>query len=360
VAFRFPFRALRRDFDETAKKGTHEAWAALGGRIDRNLDELERELADPLTVGGTPTDNIFTTADAGTSSTAAHSDHQHGMVAGNPGDLTFGGSSSGSSDLASRSDHRHGNQAGTPVEIQAGVAPSDGTSGQLPRADHQHGTTSGTATAITAGTAATAGTGTGIARDNHVHSISTAAPSGGSEGSASSLARSDHGHAATPFSQGTVRSTTDQSITSNTETRVAFDSGTLDATGTTPPTFTGASNYRLTAGLPGRYLVEAEIKWEVISGGALPWEGWTSLHITKNDGGTPVLLSDDHRIFYALATNPFPSNAVSTTVYLSDGDTISCSAVYYVLDDASAAVSMGLLAENRNSARMSITYLGPS
>lgn len=57
---------------------------------------------------------------------------------------------------------------GTPVAVQAGASAAQGSAASLARSDHQHGVAVGTPVAV--GTANSAGSGTDVARANHVHS----------------------------------------------------------------------------------------------------------------------------------------------------------------------------------------------
>ena len=102
---------------------------------------------------------------------------------------------------SARADHKHDVLTGTPSDITATQPNTEGASNFLSRADHLHAiNTTGTPTTINAGDPAGQGGSTGLARASHTHGVNTGAPAlgigaGNSEGSAISLARSDHNHA---------------------------------------------------------------------------------------------------------------------------------------------------------------------
>jgi hypothetical protein len=134
--------------------------------------------------------------------------------------------------------------------LMADSAQSDGLKWQAP---------AGTAEIADVTKAAeSAGTSDTWARGDHKHDITTAAPSGGTEGSASTLARSDHTHAGSSEWTQNIQKSADQDVTNNatlqndTELKFACVSGEVwlvelvlaysgnDATG----------DYRLNFGLP--------------------------------------------------------------------------------------------------------------
>jgi hypothetical protein len=180
-----------------------------------------------------PADVTKATAAVGTGTTAARSDHKHDVSTAAPSTLAAGGSNTeGSATSLARSDHVHalpaygttsgtfcqGNDsrlsddrtasglrsATTVVSISSATAPTLGqvlaaTSGTAAAWSTPLGLTSSAPANVTKAAAAV-GVGTAAARDDHKHDVTTAAPStlaaGGSntEGSATSLARSDHVH----------------------------------------------------------------------------------------------------------------------------------------------------------------------
>jgi hypothetical protein len=111
---------------------------------------------------------IKSSSTAGTSSTAARSDHKHDIVTDVGGTWTIGSSA------------------------------AEGTSTSLARADHVHLVASPSAPADVTKAAASAGVSTAPARSDHKHDISTSTPvavgTGSIEGTSTSLARADHVH----------------------------------------------------------------------------------------------------------------------------------------------------------------------
>ena len=191
--------------------------------------------ATPLALtSNAPVNVTKATAAVGVGTTAARDDHKHDVTTAAPSTLAAGGSNTeGSATSLARSDHVHalpaygttsgticqGNDsrlsddrtasglrtATTVVSISAATAPSSGqalvaTSSTIATWQSVAALTSNAPVNVTKATAAV-GVGTTAARDDHKHDVSTAAPStlaaGGSntEGSATSLARSDHVHA---------------------------------------------------------------------------------------------------------------------------------------------------------------------
>jgi phage-related tail fiber protein len=89
------------------------------------------------------------------------------------------------------------------IGLNATSTNTEGTANSLARSDHTHAvdTTNGTISTVNAGDVAAEGSGTGLARRDHQHAVATAAPGTiapddtANEGVSSSLARADHRHA---------------------------------------------------------------------------------------------------------------------------------------------------------------------
>ena len=185
--------------DSTAPANVTKATAATGtsnylARIDHKHD-VTTAAASTLSVGGSNAE--------GSATSLARSDHTHALPAYGSTSGTFcQGNDSRLSDDRTASGLR---TATTVVSVSAATAP---TSGQVLTASSGTLATWSTPLALTANTpanvtkaTAVVGVGTAAARDDHKHDVSTATPStlaaGGSnaEGTATTLARSDHVHA---------------------------------------------------------------------------------------------------------------------------------------------------------------------
>jgi len=127
---------------------------------------------------------------------------------GDPADVTKATADEGISDLAARADHKHDIATAVAGTWHIGDSASEGSSTSLSRADHQHAVVAPPAPANVTKAAAATGTDERPARADHKHDITTANVStiatSNSEGSASSLARSDHVHAHGSQTDGTL------------------------------------------------------------------------------------------------------------------------------------------------------------
>lgn len=145
--------------------------------------------------------DVGTANSEGTATSLARSDHVHAglaLTSSAPEDVTKATAVVGVSTTAARADHKHNISTAAPVSV--GTANSEGTATSLARSDHVHSGLALTSSAPANVTKATAtvGVDTTAARSDHKHDITTAAPvsigTANSEGSATSLARSDHVH----------------------------------------------------------------------------------------------------------------------------------------------------------------------
>jgi hypothetical protein len=114
-----------------------------------------------------------------------------------PVNVTKSANAPGTAESLSRSDHKHDISTAAPAATGVGTTSGEGTATSLARADHVH--QSNTAPVNVTKAAAVIGTSGEPARADHKHDVSTAAPAqgiGGSnaEGTATTLARSDHDH----------------------------------------------------------------------------------------------------------------------------------------------------------------------
>lgn len=104
---------------------------------------------------------------------------------------------SGTSINASRQDHKHDVDTAAPLTGSLGTSPFEGSATTLARSDHGH--QSNTAPVNVTKATAVIGTSVEPARADHKHDITTAVPvsigAANAEGSATSLSRSDHIHA---------------------------------------------------------------------------------------------------------------------------------------------------------------------
>jgi len=121
-------------------------------------------------------------------------------------------SAEGTGDGVSRRDHQHAVATGTPTgTVEIGDAGAEGVSSDLARADHVHPVGTPAAPENVDKSAAAAGTDVEPARADHKHDVDTAAAveltdSTNAEGTASTLARSDHTHAHGNRSGGSLHS----------------------------------------------------------------------------------------------------------------------------------------------------------
>jgi hypothetical protein len=186
------------------------------------LDNVATGTGVPVALGATLAE--------GTASTLARSDHVHTLSAADrakldaagpstpltgtaPAAVTKAAAAAGVATDAARSDHKHDVTTAAPLALGAALA--EGTSASLARADHVHTLSAadrakldaaGPSTPLSASApvavsraAAAVGGATEAARADHKHDIATAAPTfigtSNQEGTATTLARSDHVHA---------------------------------------------------------------------------------------------------------------------------------------------------------------------
>lgn len=147
-----------------------------------------------------PLDVTKSAAQIGTSALAAHEDHKHDVQTDPPDLITVTAIAEGTSTRLARADHHHGVSTATPVSV--GTSNNAGTSTALSRADHVHdgaGLLATVAPVNVTKAAAAVGTSAFAAREDHKHDISTGVPitigASNLEGTATTLARSDHQHA---------------------------------------------------------------------------------------------------------------------------------------------------------------------
>lgn len=182
---------------------THASEHVLGGGDELDGDEVDIDFTPsnytPTT--GTPGTNVDHLAahlrgiDATLGSAVALSDTV-------PVNVTKAAASAGVGATASRYDHKHDVTTAAPSTGLTGTSTnSEGTATSLARSDHLHsivGLLSSTAPVNVTKAAAAAGTATSGSRQDHKHDVTTAAPTAvgtaNSEGTATSLARSDHVH----------------------------------------------------------------------------------------------------------------------------------------------------------------------
>lgn len=173
---------------------------ALANRT-RNL----KNRLDALPTASAPANVTKAAAAVGVATTLALADHKHDVTTATAASIGTA-NAEGSASSLSRSDHVHNHGAQTDGTHHAAVI-AGSTSGFMTGADKTK--LDGIATSAAAVTstapvdvtkaAAAVGVGTTAARHDHKHDVSTAAPTAigtaNAEGSASSLARSDHVHA---------------------------------------------------------------------------------------------------------------------------------------------------------------------
>lgn len=181
-------------FAETAPVDVTKAAAAIGvlntvARADHKHDAST----------GTPGTVTFGAAAEGAATSLARSDHTHALTApAAPADVTKAAASAGSAANVAREDHKHDVTTAAPTATGVATASGEGAATTLARSDHTH--QSNTAPANVTKAAAAIGTSGEPARADHKHDISTGTPAigiggGNAEGTATSLARSDHNHA---------------------------------------------------------------------------------------------------------------------------------------------------------------------
>lgn len=121
-------------------------------------------------------------------------------VAADLANVTKAAEAAGVLNTAARSDHKHDASTAAPAAaaVAIGNAASEGTATSLSRSDHVHAVTAPAAPANITKAAADAGAATTFARADHKHDASTAAAAtittANAEGTATTLARSDHTH----------------------------------------------------------------------------------------------------------------------------------------------------------------------
>jgi hypothetical protein len=177
----------------TAPVAVTKASAAVGvsGEPARADHKHDVSTAAPAAIG------VATAASEGVATTLARSDHTHQANTA-PVAVTKATAAIGTSGEPARADHKHDVSTASPSTTGVGTASAEGTATTLARSDHTH--QANTAPVNVTKAAAAIGTSGQPARADHKHDVSTAAPSqgiggGNSEGSASTLARSDHSHA---------------------------------------------------------------------------------------------------------------------------------------------------------------------
>lgn len=186
---------------------------------------------NPGQVDAIATDNPITilvgaAINGGSAASVSRSDHQHGIGSATPVTINAA-NAEGTASTVSRSDHQHahGNLAGGSTHALV-ISDPGGTAGYMLPSDKQKldGIASGaTNTPLSSiipvnvsKSAASAGVSAEASRQDHKHNIDTGVPisisTSNSEGTATTLARSDHVH------RGTLLQTTFAEITANTTT----------------------------------------------------------------------------------------------------------------------------------------------
>lgn len=178
----------------TAPVDTTKAAAAIGTSTEPARADHKHDIS---TAAASDLDLSSTSAE-GSATSLARSDHTHAISASTaPANVTKAAAAIGTSNDVARADHKHDISTAAPAAAGVGAVSGEGTATTLARSDHTH--QSNTAPTTTTKTVAVIGTSTEPARADHKHDVSTAAPSQGigesnSEGSAVTLARSDHNH----------------------------------------------------------------------------------------------------------------------------------------------------------------------
>lgn len=139
---------------------------------------------------------VATASGDGAASSLARSDHIHQSNTA-PVNVTKAAAAIGTSGEPARADHKHDAATAAPAANGVATSSADGSATTLARSDHTH--QSNTAPSSVTKAAAAVGTSGEPARADHKHDITTATvseitDSTNSEGAATSVARSDHGH----------------------------------------------------------------------------------------------------------------------------------------------------------------------
>lgn len=121
------------------------------------------------------------------------------LTASAPANVTKAAAAVGVATDAARADHKHDIDTAAPGTVTFGGA-AEGAATSLARSDHTHALTAPGVPANVTKAAAVAGVSANVAREDHKHDVDTAAAveltdSTNAEGTATSLARSDHTHA---------------------------------------------------------------------------------------------------------------------------------------------------------------------
>lgn len=163
-------------------------------------DSLSRsDHVHALPAPGAPVDVTKAAASAGVSTTVARADHKHDISTAASGTIQPDDTAAeGTATSLARSDHRHAIAAAAPGAINVGDAAAEGASTSFARADHVHSLAAPASPANVNKSAASAGASANVARQDHKHDIDTATVvnvgDANAEGTATSLARSDHVH----------------------------------------------------------------------------------------------------------------------------------------------------------------------
>ncbi len=176
----------------TAPANVTKAAAAIGssGEPARADHKHDVSTAAPSAMG------VATASAEGSATTLARSDHTHQSNTA-PVAVTKATAAIGTSGQPARADHKHDVSTAAPGVNGLSTASVEGTATTLARSDHTH--QSNTAPANVTRAAAAIGTSGEPARADHKHDIATASAvtltdATDAEGSATSLARSDHTH----------------------------------------------------------------------------------------------------------------------------------------------------------------------
>jgi hypothetical protein len=201
------FYALEQKVDGTAAGATNtplsitapvdvtKAAANAGAATEASKQDHKHDVttAAPAATG------VATLPSDGAATTLARSDHAHQSNTA-PVDVTKAAAAIGNSGEPARANHKHDVSTAAPAATGVATLPSEGSATTLARSDHAH--QANTAPTNTTKSAAVTGTSGEPARADHKHDISTAAPLATgvatlpSEGTLTTLARSDHVHQA--------------------------------------------------------------------------------------------------------------------------------------------------------------------
>lgn len=170
------------------------------------------------------------------------------------------------------------------------AAGSAGASGDYSRADHVHASPQLTATAPVNVTkaAAAVGVATDAARADHKHDVSTAAPvsvgTANSEGSATTLARSDHVHASQPFIVQSMEINRSTSTSTSSSSYSSLVSGSITLTAGRFLCFTATVSVRISGIILGAGETFVEIRFNGTSyrsaAQTIPGNNMASMSIT--------------------------------------------------------------------------------